>query len=85
MVVIADGEGIRKGIVVRKVFAGVIRRSRYTLARHPLVVVACIPGGMRVVSAMGRFWQQLHARIVVRTKRQEITGAIGLMPLQRRR
>jgi len=85
MVVIADGEGIRKGIVVRKVFAGVIRPSRYTLVRHPLIVGARIPGGMRVVPAMGRARQKLHGRIVVRTKRQEITGAVGLMPLQRRR
>jgi hypothetical protein len=34
MVVIADGEGIRKGTVARKVFAGVIRHGRHTLVRH---------------------------------------------------
>ena len=56
---IADGEGIRKGIMVRKVLAGVIRPSRYTLVRHPLIVGARIPGGMRVVPAMGRARQKL--------------------------
>ena len=34
MVVIANSKGIRKGIVVQKVFAGVIRHGRHTLVRH---------------------------------------------------
>ena len=41
--------------------------------------------GLRVVPAMERARQQLPARIVVRTTRQERTGVVGLMPLQRRR
>ena len=81
MVVVADGEGIGQRELIRQVPPGVIRHRRHALVRHPAVVLAGVPRGVRVGPAVRGVGQERLSEILdIGAEGQQEARAVGLMP-----
>ena len=83
MVGVANGEGVRQGIVERNIVPGHIRHRSGALIAHPLVVFSPIPCAMPVSPAMREVCQELQSEVGpcrLRMERQDLAVSVGLMP-----
>jgi hypothetical protein len=79
---VADGEGVGEGVVVRDVTAREVRHGGGAFLRHPLVVVAFVPGCVRGGPVVGEVLEELEAEVGGSGLEGEdvVVAAVGLLP-----
>ena len=82
MIRVAYGKGVGERVMVGNIAAGKVSHGDGALGRHPLVVLAAVPGRVGAGPVMREVFKELQAEIRCGgMKRQNVAGvAIGLVP-----